>query len=374
MIRGHGGNIHEAAKAAGCRPEEIVDMSSNVNPLGPPPGLDEFLCDRIETVHALPEADAAHCCSLFARRQDLDPQWVIAANGTTHFIHALPRALAARRALILAPTYADYADACISAGVDIDWMPLAADNGFAPDPERLDRRLSAVDTAFVCNPNNPTGVLLPAKELARLCRAHPKVRFVVDESYLPFLARSRKESMVDFGLPNVLVLNSLSKVFRIPGLRIGFMIAPPDLLAPMRRCQLPWSVGSLAQAAVEFLMTRAGPIEDFLEETRRHVAAETRRFSEQMERCPGIRVFPSCTIFSLLRLPATLTAPQAVSRLLKHRILVRDCANFQGLSERYIRVSLKRAGQNDLLVDLLRTEAAAARRDPANESPRAGRK
>jgi threonine-phosphate decarboxylase len=372
MIRGHGGNIYEAARIAGCRPEELVDMSSNVNPLGPPPGLDDHLRDRIAAAHALPEADAAGCCARFARRHGIDPECVAAANGTTQFIYSLPRALAARRALIPAPAYADYGDACRRAGVDIEWLPLSPEEGFSLDPETLDRRLARVDLAFICNPNNPTGGLLPASTLVRLCRAHPTVRFVVDESYLPFLFEGEENSMAGRGLANVLVLNSLSKIYRVPGLRIGFLIGPPDLLAQVRRSLLPWSVGSLAQAAVDFLMTPTDSIDAFLEKSRRHVEREVKHFSKQIDRLSGFGLFPSCTIFSLIRLPDEVSASQVLSRLLAHRILVRNCANFRGLSERYIRVSLKRRGENDLLADRLPSAAVPAGKSGAGAVRRTG--
>jgi threonine-phosphate decarboxylase len=157
----------------------------------------------------------------------------------------------------------------------------------------------------------------------------------------------------------------------VPGLRIGFLIGPPDLLAPVRRGLLPWSVGSLAQAAVDFLMTPTDSIDAFLEKTRRHVNREMKHFSKQLDRLPGFELFPSCTIFSLIRLPGGVTATQAVSRLLAHRILIRNCANFRGLSERYIRASLKSRGENDRLVDRLQSAVAPAGKSDAGAAPRA---
>jgi threonine-phosphate decarboxylase len=304
-------------------------------------------------LHALPEADAAGCCRAFARRHGIDEQWVMAGNGSTQFIYALPRALKARRALIAGPTYADYADACSASGVSFHIISAHPEHGFAVDPDRLKASLADVDLAFFCNPNNPTGVLAEPDQLARICRSHPQVRFVVDESYLPFVADADKKSMIRQPFANVLVLNSLSKVFRIPGLRIGFLIAPPDLLGAMRRLYQPWSVNSLAQAAVEFLMRPAAGIDDFLEKTRRFTAAETRRFAARMAAFPDVALFAGAAIFSLLRLPERLTAAYTAAQLLRQRILIRNCKNFAGLSDRYIRVSLKTPTENDRLADAL---------------------
>jgi len=353
MIHGHGGNIYQAAARIGCQSEEIVDMSSNVNPLGPPPGLHRHLQDRLTDLHALPEPDAAGTGRAFARHSGIDEQWVMAGNGTTQFIYALPRALNARKALIAGPTYADYADACTACGVSFTIVNAKPEHGFAIEPDRLKTVLAEVDLAFFCNPNNPTGVLTPAESLARICRSHPQVRFVVDESYLPFVTDADNKSMIRQALPNVLVLNSLSKVFRIPGLRIGFLVAPPQLIEAMRRLYQPWSVNSLAQAAVDFLMRPGPEIEDFLAETRRFTSTETARIAALMANFPEVRMFPGAAVFSLLLLPETVPASRAAVQLLEERILIRNCENFAGLSNRYIRISLKTPAENDRLVEAL---------------------
>ncbi|MCF8050277.1 MAG: threonine-phosphate decarboxylase CobD [Desulfobacterales bacterium] len=374
MIHGHGGNIYQAAARIGCQTEEIVDMSSNVNPLGPPPGLHRHLQDRLADLHALPEPDAAGCCRAFARRSGIDEQWVMAGNGTTQFIYALPRVLNARKALIAAPTYADYADACTACGVSFTIVSSKLENGFAIEPDRLKPALADVDLAFFCNPNNPTGVLTPVEPLARICRSHPQVRFVVDESYLPFVADADDKSMIRQALPNVLVLNSLSKVFRIPGLRIGFLIAPPQLIEAMRRLYQPWSVNSLAQAAVEFLMRPAPEIEDFLTETRRFTSTETARIAARMANFPEVRMFPGAAIFSLLLLPETVPASRAAVQLLEERILIRNCENFAGLSDRYIRISLKTPAENDRLVEALGSVLRAEKSTQSDDALPPGRR
>ena len=118
MINGHGGNIFDKAKELGCDPMDILDMSSNVNPLGPMPGLMNHLHEHLERIIALPEAGAGSIIQAFSSRHDIDPKKVLAGNGTTQLIYTLPVALKIRQALILGPTYSDYADACRMHGVD----------------------------------------------------------------------------------------------------------------------------------------------------------------------------------------------------------------------------------------------------------------
>jgi len=121
MITGHGGNIYDVARRLGCKPFEIIDMSSNVNPIGPPPGLKEHLKEKLDLITALPEVDAKEISTTFANRYGLDPECVLAGNGTTQFIYTIPQVLGTRKALIIGPTYSDYADACTMHKVEFDY-------------------------------------------------------------------------------------------------------------------------------------------------------------------------------------------------------------------------------------------------------------
>lgn len=354
MIVGHGGNIVEVARQVGCRPSEISDMSSNVNPLGPPPGLLAHLAQHLEAILALPEVDSRQMVEAFARRHDLPADAVLAGNGTTQLIYALPRALDTRRALILGPTYADYADACRMQGVAPAFSLARETDGFRPDLERLDQAAAAADTVFVCNPNNPSGALIPSADLERCCRRHPGVTFIIDESYLPFASPPAARSLMGCGLPNVVVLNSMSKIFRIPGLRIGFAVSSPATIDRLRQFALPWSVNSLAQAAVGYLMAHPAETEAFVNATRQFLDAEKAAFGEALKAAAHLEPFPSATSFILIRLDCGLKAAAVWRRLAARRILIRDCSNFEGLSERFIRISLKDQATNRALCRHLR--------------------
>ena len=240
MIQGHGGNIYEIAKALGCSPREILDMSSNVSPLGMPAGLKAILKEKWEEVVSLPEVDSQSLRTEFAASVDLSPNQVLVGNGTTEFIYNIPLALRVKKALIVGPTYSDYADACHAHGVESTFFLAREEAGFRPSLDKISSMLARVDTVFICNPNNPTGVLTPSGNLATFIEAHPNVRFIIDESYLPFADDAEAESLIPKRLSNVLVLYSMSKIFRIPGLRIGFLIGNPDLIRRQDRYSLPW--------------------------------------------------------------------------------------------------------------------------------------
>ncbi len=350
MIIGHGGNIHEMAVKLGCAPSDIIDMSSNLNPWGPPEGLLDHLKAHMNVALALPEADAGGITAALAKHYGIERNRVLAGNGSTQFIYMLPQALKTRKALIVGPTYADYADACRMHGVDFSFFMTTEANDFQPDLDALSKAAQDHDTVFFCNPNNPTGVFTPPEKLEALCRFLPEIRFLIDESYLPFVNDGEHHSMVHRKLPNVLVLNSMSKMFRSPGLRIGFLIAPPDRVPCFQKYMLPWSVNALAQQAVSYLMEHPREIKAFVDETRHRIQTERQFVVDGLASAKGLRLFPGTTTFILAKLPAQITAETVFEKIAAHRILIRNCHNFEGLSNQFIRFSLKQHPENQQLV------------------------
>jgi threonine-phosphate decarboxylase len=341
MLKGHGGNIYDLAQQLACRPSDIMDMSSNMNPLGPPPDLVVFLKKNINTMAALPEVDANRTVNMFAERYRIAPEQVLAGNGTTQFIYSIPRILNTKKALIFGPTYADYADACAVHHIPYDYATANASVSFNHDIQAASKQINGHDTVFICNPNNPTGNIIPATDLKQLCNSHGHVNFVIDESYLMFADQSGTRSMIGSALPNVMILNSMSKFFTIPGLRIGFLISSPKIINKFRPYLLPWSVNSLAQTAVQYLMEQRAQVEKFTENTIKFIAREKHILFETFKNSSVIKLFPSTTGFILAELYGNLTADSLCNHLAQDRILIRNCDNFSGLSDRFVRFSLK---------------------------------
>ena len=353
MIKGHGGNIYDLAKRFGCDASEIIDMSSNVNPFGPPAGLVDYLKENILKINALPEVDARNTTAAFAHRYGIDPDRVLAGNGTTQFIYSIPQVLQAKRVLIVGPTYADYADGCRMQGVSFNYYLTEASNSFKPVHTDLRNRLDGIDTVFICNPNNPTGVLIPGNDLSSLIREYPNIRFVIDESYLPFVSHGDEESLISAEHPNLLILHSLSKIFRIPGIRIGFLIASKSTIEKFLPFMLPWNVNSLSQAAVEYIMENRTETESFIRSTRDRLRIERDLLKDTLSKSSSLTVYPSTTSFMLARLEGGFTAEETVEYLSANKILIRNCANFEGLSNKFIRLSLKMGDANRMAARLL---------------------
>ncbi len=355
MIIGHGGNKQDLAGALGCDIDQIIDMSSNLNPLGPPKGIEKFICDNIAKIRSLPLPDAAGMRKGFARFHNIDESRVVPGNGTTWFIYTIPKALGAKRVLITGPTYSDYQDACIMHGVEYTYHFAKAENNFIPDLDEVSSLAQKADIVFICNPNNPTGALVEKQRIESLLQAHKDTLFVLDESYLPFVENAEEFSFIqDTGYKNVLVLSSMSKIFRIPGLRTGFLIAEPSIVEKIMDYYQPWSINSLAQAVIEHIFKFPEKIEPFYRETRDYIQKEKNYFYNGLKDAKGIHLIDSSTYFILACLTEGQDAKTFCEKIGQHKILIRNCSNFQGLSEQSVRFSLRKREENHQLLTCIK--------------------
>ncbi len=355
MITGHGGNVNELSGRLGCPVADIADMSSNLNPLGPPPGFEAFIAAGINTIRSLPEADGRGVIEAFSRCRGIDPARVAAGNGTTWFIYTLPLALALKKVLVAGPTYADYRDACRALDVPHYLLEARERDMFRFDIDRVDEMADRFDAVFICNPNNPTGTLLEKDRLIRLAEKHGRTLFVVDESYMPFVDGADTQTLVgEPAISNLVVLFSVSKIFTVPGLRCGFMTAAPDIIDRVMRFYQPWSVNALAQKGAVWLFENESGLTGFILETRAFLEKERNLLFERLGHAAGITLFPSATSFVLAKLTGRLKSADLCRFLGDRRILIRDCTNFKGLSDRFVRFSLKTAAVNERLAHLVK--------------------
>lgn len=355
MIIGHGGNIKDLAKKVGCAADDIIDMSSNLNPLGPPESIEKVICDNLFKIRSLPEPDALSMRKGFADFHGIDHKKVVAGNGTTWFIYTIPKALGSKKVLISGPAYSDYKDACLMHKIDFRHCTAKAKNSFKMDIDDISRMAQKADTIFICNPNNPTGSLILREQLEYLIKKHENTIFIIDESYLSFVDRANEYSLVSKPeYKNLIVLSSMSKIFRIPGLRTGFLSGAQGLCEKIMAYYQPWSVNALAQTVIEHIFNHPERIEPFYRKTRAYIKEEKKVFLENIKGIQGINFFETSTYFILARLTNNAKSKDFCERIGRHKILIRDCSNFFGLSDQYVRFSLKERQINERLAALIK--------------------
>lgn len=351
MRHDHGGNLRALAGAAGVRPDQLLDFSANINPLGLSPRVAEAIRVALPSVPHYPEPTASALGEALAAYHGLSPDQVLPANGSTELIYLLARALAPRRALILHPAFSEYEAALELVGARLGHELLDESHGFLPDLPTLLPRLADPDLVILANPNNPAGSLIPKPTLLTLVAAAEAAGavIVVDEAFIDFVEEaSLKKEIEQF--PHLLLLRSLTKCFALPGLRVGYALAGSQLLARLARWMAPWRVNALAEAAgIAALADR-----EYQETTRLLVPRWREDFQARLQKFGQLRVFPGAANYLLVRiLDPGLSAPVLTARLLKERIAIRDCASFRGLGADFVRLAVRRPEENALLSDAL---------------------
>ncbi|GFK92949.1 Cobyric acid synthase [Fundidesulfovibrio magnetotacticus] len=361
----HGGDVDALAREAGCAPGDILDFSASINPLGPPEWLRPVLSGAVSRLAHYPDP---HCRELRARareRHGVDEARVVAGNGTSELLFALARACGLSNALVPEPSYVDYRRACLAAGMDVEGLPLRHEDALALDPGALRARLAASGArraVFIARPNNPTGLDVPAQDVRGLAREFPEHLFVVDEAFGSFVEGF--ESLAGEATGNVAVLLSLTKMFAVPGLRLGLAVMDEALAGKLRAGLAPWNVNVLAQAVGE----RALADQDFEERSRKAAASLREPLARELAGLPGVSVWPGRANYLLCRLERP-EVPALRAALLKRRIAVRDCSNFAGLDARFFRVAVRPQADNERLLDALADHLDPARPRPARRRP-----
>lgn len=351
----HGGNVFAVARSLGIVPERIIDFSASINPLGMAPGVREQLVACIDRLLHYPDKGASELKEALAAYHGVRAEEVAVANGSTELIHLLPRAIAGKRGLIVAPAFAEYALALERSGWDIDSFTLTADDNFTLSLEKLREKLTkGYDLLFVCNPGNPTGALIPRREIEgvkALCEESGTF-LVLDEAFIDFCEEESAKDLVRQSTRTVL-LRSMTKFFAIPGLRLGYAIAAPGTIEALSSLLDPWNVNTAAQVAGVASLSDA----DYCRRTRAYVDSERERLAAALAEIPGLKLFPGRANYLLAEIVREgMTAKKLRDRLMHQGILIRDCGNFEGLDGRFFRVAVRLREENDLLVEALARE------------------
>ncbi|HBB6756643.1 threonine-phosphate decarboxylase [Citrobacter amalonaticus] len=343
----HGGNIREAAEFLGISPEKLLDFSANINPLGMPETVKRAIVDNLHLAERYPDVDYRHLHQALARHHQVPVEWIVAGNGETESIFTLVNGLKPRRAMIVAPGFAEYRRALQWSECAIDTFMLREEDGWQLTGAILDALTAELDCLFLCTPNNPTG-LLPERALleaiAGRCQAL-NIALILDEAFIDFIADEAGFIPLLKDNPHIWVLRSLTKFYAIPGLRLGYLLnSDVQAVAAMRARQMPWSINAFAALAGELVLEDTA----YQQATWQWLREEGGRFYQQLCALSGLTVYPGQANYLLLRCETDLQRA-----LLTRHILIRSCANYPGLDGRYFRVAIRSQEENNRLLAAL---------------------
>lgn len=341
----HGGDWAGFALAHGRPP---LDFSASISPLGVPTGVQEALREAAEQADRYPDPLCRALRAALSDHEGVPAEHILCGNGAADLIFRAVLARQPRRALVTAPTFAEYEAALETVGCEVEHVVLREETGFALDRSFPDAITPETDMVFLCEPNNPTGVTTDPALLTRIlerCRETGTL-LVLDECFGDFLdapeAHTRKTDLASF--PNLLLLKAFTKLYAMAGVRLGYALcADTALLERMRSAGQPWAVSSLAQAAGAAALRET----DYVRRVREMTASERPWLLRQLTTL-GLRVIPGEANYLLFRSPRPLTEPLA-----RQGILLRNCGNYVGLDETWYRIAVRTRRDNRRLMEAL---------------------
>lgn len=379
----HGGDIYGDAAVE-------LDFSVNTNRLGMPQAVRNAVMASAAAWEQYPDAlcrklRRAAAAFYEADGMPIPEDWLVFGNGASDILYAVVSAIRPKQAILLAPGFSEYEQALRMCGCEIRWLHLKEENGFSLESAREElyamlfdgsgdaSKIDSVPTLsskyenvwekilILGNPNNPTGRAISATELERLAEVCRETHtwLMLDECFQWFLDTRRECSFVGNLLngvgDHVILLNALTKICSMAGLRLGYGIIPnAGLRERLEKFRQPWSVSAPAQAGgvAAFAVLADHSEGNLLEWTVKSLQTERPRLAEKLEEL-GFIVYPSQTNYLLFRSPDEDSCDYKQG-CLEHGILIRACENFEGLNRHYYRVAVRNRGENERLINILK--------------------
>jgi len=318
-----------------------ADFSTNTWYLGPDPELIKYLKEEMTCIANYPELQSESLTEVLADNHHLAKDQVLVCNGTAEAIFFIAQVFQNSNSRILTPTFSEYEHACQVYKHQISFCGA----GFIS--ENMSTREGLL---WICNPNNPTGQVFAKEQLFTIIKNNPQTVFVIDEAYADFCMEDISLVPAIGKFKNLLILKSMTKNYCLPGLRLGYVLGHQTLIKRLLFCRPPWAVNALALKAGEYAMQNTL----LTEEKLMTYLALSRQFQMELERIPGLEVFPSSTGYFLVKTPM-LSAKLKQVLVKEYGLLIRDASNFRTLSEYHIRLATLTRDKNDMLLDALKT-------------------
>ncbi len=341
----HGGI---AQSSVFSRRGDIIDFSANVNSLGVPRWMGKVLKENISCIANYPDPESRELRLSLGKYLGVDENCVAVGNGSAELIYQIVAAIKPKTAVLLSPTFSEYEKALQGHGSKVSFVRLSEENGFEVDLGKVAREARDKDLVFLCNPNNPTGRLIPSARMIPWIKSFKRTKtfIVIDEAFIDWepgesIAGLVKEST------RLVVLRSLTKFFGLAGLRLGYCVMSPALASRMKNIRQPWSVNIFAQKVGKRILEDR----DFQKKNRAFLKKERDFLASQFDRFDGLKAYPSSVNFLLLKVDSVDVSRSMQKYLLERGIFVRDCGNFRELDSRFVRVSVLKRKENLCLLE-----------------------
>jgi len=316
-----------------------MNFSSNIYQRADLTELKDYLATRLDAIGNYPEPEPKALEALIAEKLEISADMVMVTNGANEAIYLIAQLYRHWASVIPQPTYNEYADACRMFGHTISY-------------DRNDElNILPEDRIYwLCNPDNPTGNVLLKSLITHIIRKHPRYLYVIDQSYADYTLQPMLEMKEMLDCYNVMILQSLSKKYCVPGLRLGYLTASPIIIDRLRDIRQPWTVNALAIEAGKWLIENDPRMLPDLKE----YLDEAQRVKQELSEIEGLMVMDTQTHYMLVNIDWATSLELKNWLIEKHGILIRDASNFHSLDDHCFRVAAQTPEENDALISAIK--------------------
>ncbi len=334
MIYGHGDDRYQYDI------DFKANFSSNVWYQKTSKELLQYLQKQLSEITNYPDPNADELVEKIASHHQLKTENILVTNGATEAFYIISNLFFGKKASIGIPTFSEYEDACERHKMQITYYNRQ-DVVFNDFKE---------DLAFICNPNNPDGFSNSLPEIRKLVIEFPKTTFVIDEAYIDFTFQVGScVSLLD-EFDNIIIIKSLTKLFSIPGLRLGYILCNAVSRKKLQQYKMPWNVNTLAIEAGKYIFENYERIFPDMAV----LLTYCKSLQKEIDALDGFRVIPSQTNYFLVKLNMPDASKLKDYLANTHQLLIRDASNFKGLNQHYIRIASQDPQKNELLINALK--------------------
>ena len=335
----HGANPFKLYKKLGViPPSRIIDFSENVNPAGPPISIQKVWPELFNKINQYPDPEGEPFLTASARFHQIDKASLFVGNGAAELLALIAERYRGKKAVIVHPTFSEYETTLSAKNVEIVRVVSAEENGFKLPMNEIQKAMENASVLYLCTPNNPTGILPERKELMKLVRYGAKVNceIVLDEAFIDFIDESMSFIPEITEFPHVIVVRSMTKMYAIPGIRLGYVVANPTIISEIKAYAPHWNVNGIAAQVGALCLEEAEYREKSIQQSDEQ-RISLKAFLE-MNDCT---VTDSVVNFLSFKLGGDRTSRQLHSDLLQRGIVLRHSENFYGMDGEWLRIGMK---------------------------------
>lgn len=341
----HGGDIYKYD-------DKLLDFSANINPLGMPESAKNAIIDGINKYQTYPDHSSRKLRNSLSEFYGFDSNKIVCGNGAADLIFRICLALRPQKVLVTSPTFSEYEEAVLISGGKVHNHLLSESENYDVTLEILKSIDEDTDMVFLCSPNNPTGRAIDLNIIEAVLDKLQgnKGILVLDQCFVHFMVEEEKYFAINLlkKYDNLIILGAFTKIFAMAGLRLGYaLFGSEDNASMIENTLQPWAVSTVASEAGCAALNK-----DFIKETKDYVKYQ-REFLFQHLSDLGIKVFKSQANYMLIKVDEKFDDGDLADVAIKHRILIRKCSNFKGLSPSFFRIAVRTDAENTTLIDVL---------------------